>query len=178
MASKLGETYAHALFSLAKDTERVEACLKDLKRAKEGLDDPLIHQALAHPDIGLEDKRTLVDRVFADELGQEVINLLKVLLDRGRIQAIDQILEAYRDLVFEDQDILRIKITSALDLSQTQVQDLVTAFAPGRDKDQVHVEEAVDPDLIGGLVIQVGNRILDRSIKGQLRDLQTQMKQG
>ncbi|MDO5036761.1 MAG: F0F1 ATP synthase subunit delta [Tissierellia bacterium] len=177
MSNKVAKRYGYALYRVAMEEGKGEAFLQEVSQAHEVLKEEDRLRVFTHPDISPKDKKDLLARIFQDSLSREVLNFLYVLIDKKRLNILGDILEVYRDLVYEEEAIEQIEIRSAIDLSQEKIHDLVRAYAPHKRPDQLVIKTQVDPDLIGGLVIQVGNQVLDLSILGQLKALEKQMKQ-
>jgi F-type H+-transporting ATPase subunit delta len=167
-------TYARALFEAAKEEgrlERVHEQLTDFVAAADQVQE--LQSVLESPELDSREKVALLDQVLgdADEL---VRNFIRLLAEKGRSGELDEIAREFEALVARDQGILDVELTTAVELSQKDFDDLVARIgrASGRT---VRASRAVDPNLVGGLVLQVGSRRLDASIRGRLDRLRQEL---
>ena len=167
-------TYARALFEAAKDEGRLERVLEqqnDFVAAVDQVEE--LRAVLESPELDPRAKAALLEQVLgdADEL---VRNFIRLLAEKGRAGELHEIAREFEALVAQDQGILDVELTTAIELSQNEFDDLVARVgrASGR---KVCASRAVDPDLVGGLVLQIGSRRLDASIRGRLERLRQEL---
>jgi F-type H+-transporting ATPase subunit delta len=145
--------------------------LVDLSRA---LDDvPELSALLENPEIESHVKADMLDKVLggADEL---IRNFVRLVIEKGRGGEIREIAAELDTLVAAEEGILDVELTTAHELSDGDFQEIVQRIsrAAGRD---VNATRAVDPDLIGGIVLQAGSMRLDASVRGRLERLRQQL---
>ena len=99
------------------------------------------------------------------------MKFLLVLCDRGRISYLDSILEKALELAYKAASIEMVKITTSVAFTSSQQETMISKLKKMTGAEQVKLEINVNPNLIGGFVIQVGSKIIDTSILGQLRQL-------
>ena len=162
--------YARALFETAQERGKLEAVreqLDDLRRAVTSLDD--LRLMLENPEIDSRVKQDVLARI-AKGCDDSVVNFLKLLAEKGRAAELGEIVDEFDALVAEEQRILDVRLTTAHELSETEFGRIVGRIeqASGR---KVQAERDVDPDLIGGLVLQAGSMRLDASVRGRLERL-------
>jgi len=167
-------TYARALFEAAKEEGRLERVHEQLNDFVATADQvPELQSVLESPELDSRAKVALLDQVLgdADEL---VRNFVRLLAEKGRSGEIGEIAREFEALVAQEQGILDVELTTAVELSQNDFDDLVARIgkASGRT---VRASRAVDPELVGGLVLQVGSRRLDASIRGRLDRLRQEL---
>jgi F-type H+-transporting ATPase subunit delta len=167
-------TYARALFEAAKEEgrlERVQEQLSDFVAAADQVRE--LRSVLESPELDSRAKVALLDQVLgdADEL---VRNFVRLLAEKGRSGEIDEIAREFEALVAQEQGILDVELTTAVELSQNDFDDLVARIGKASGR-KVRASRAVDPDLVGGLVLQVGSRRLDASIRGRLDRLRQEL---
>ena len=167
-------TYARSLFEAAKEQNRLD-------RVQEGLTDfvatveqvPELRSVLESPELDSRAKVTRLEQVLgdADEL---VRNFLLLLAEKGRSGEVAEIAREFDALVAREQGILDVELTTAVELSEDDFGQLVDRIgkASGRE---VRASRAVDPALVGGLVLEVGSRRLDASIRGRLDRLRQEL---
>jgi F-type H+-transporting ATPase subunit delta len=167
-------TYARALFEAAKEEGRLDGVHEQLADFVATVDEVgELRAVLESPELDSRAKAALLDQVLgdADEL---VRNFVRLLAEKGRAGELDEIAREFEALVAQDQGILDVELTTAVELSQQEFDDLVARVgqASGRE---VRASRAVDPTLVGGLVLQIGSRRLDASIRGRLDRLRQEL---
>ena len=167
-------TYARALFEAAKEEgrlERVHEQLSDFVAAADQVRE--LQSVLESPELDSRAKVALLDQVLgdADEL---VRNFVRLLAEKGRSGEIDEIAREFEALLAQEQGILDVELTTAVELSQNDFDDLVARVGKASGR-KVRASRAVDPELVGGLVLQVGSRRLDASIRGRLDRLRQEL---
>jgi len=169
--------YAEAAFEIGLRDGTVDAWRTELDAAAAILEDKTAARALANPAIALEARVKLVTDVLAKSVSGPVLNLIVLLLRRGRIGALPQVAAEYRRLDNLRQGITAATATTALPLEPAEVKALTTRleqFTGGR----VELDIKVDPSLLGGLVVRVGDRLIDGSVRGRLERLRDRLVSG
>jgi F-type H+-transporting ATPase subunit delta len=138
---------------------------------------PDARHLLENPTVSAERRKDLVQRI-GDTLVLDVPvrNFLGLLIDRNRLDLLDEITSTYGALLDDKLGIVRARVTSALDLDSRQ-RDEVAARLQALTGKKVRMEVFVDPSLIGGLVAQVGSTIYDGSIRQQLQSFRNNLTQ-
>lgn len=132
---------------------------------------PELREAMASPVLEVEAKKAAITKLFAEQLSPTFLNLLKLLADRQRIGVLDAVLERLLELYREQNGIALATVTSAEALSEDQLSRITTQLKSVAGTDQVEVNTAIDPSLIGGFVLKVGSKVIDASLSGQVRRL-------
>lgn len=163
--------YSAALLALAVETGAVDAVGKDLARVEAEMSRlPLLAQAFSSPTIPNQVKKDFCRRLFAREVGPAVLNFLFLIIDKGREKLLNLMLEQYQDLVRRQQNIVPVKVVSAVSLDPglrtTLESQLVQHLGRG-----ITLDCRVDPNLLGGLVITMDDHIIDASVAGRLKKL-------
>ncbi|MFP7254276.1 F0F1 ATP synthase subunit delta [Terribacillus goriensis] len=160
--------YAEALFEVAENRDIVETVRAELHTAKQvAQNDAAFLRFLSEPKIGLDKKKALIETSFAAG-SIEVRNTLKLLLDAGRISSIPQVADAFQTLYDEKQGTARATVYSVRELSEAERQSVAETFAKKLGKQAVSIDNKIDPTLLGGLKVRIGNTIYDSSIKTKL----------
>ncbi|HOS94681.1 MAG TPA: ATP synthase F1 subunit delta [Armatimonadota bacterium] len=168
--------YAQALFSLAVDHGRIDEVSEDLDRAVRALDElPGVRSLFTQPLMPDRIKRDLVDKVFGDSISQLTRDFLHVVVARNRGDLFDQIRERYIELCNDYHGILPASVQSAVPLSESELAELSARLTRLCGK-TVSPRCVVDPDLIGGVVVRMGDRVMDGSVRGALRRLRQRLK--
>ncbi len=167
-------TYARSLFEAAVENDRLERVHVELGDFVAMVQEvPELQSLLENPEIDSRQKMALLQELLADA-DELVRNFLLLLAEKGRAGELDEIAREFEALVAEAQGILDVELTTAVELSQEEFDQLVQRIgkASGRE---VRASRTVDPRLVGGLVLQVGSRRLDASIRGRLDRLRQEL---
>jgi len=132
---------------------------------------PELREAMASPVLEVEAKKAAITKLFGEQVSPTFLNLLKLLADRQRIGVLDSVLERLLELYREQNGIALATVTSAEALSEEQLGRITTQLKAVAGTDQVEINTAVDPSLIGGFVLKVGSKVIDASLSGQVRRL-------
>jgi F-type H+-transporting ATPase subunit delta len=168
--------YAEAAFEIALRDGTVEEWRAGLDQAAAALDNAELSETLANPALPLGQRIDVVQAVFAD-LGDPVRNLILLLLRRGRIRQLPRVAAEFRRLDDMRNNIVHAIATSASPLDDAELR-AITARLEQMSGNQVELETAIDPDLIGGVVVRIGDRLIDGSVRGRLERLRNQLASG
>lgn len=177
---RIARRYARALFELAVPSrlDSVLAVLTDFCELWQS--DPQLRQALSDPAVPLG-KRVEAIRAIARSVAtkdESFSNFLALLLENNRLQDAPSILESFRDLVNEFNKTLSLEVTSAFPLSDQErsvIHGQIKAQLPAGYATSVEIQWRVDHDIIGGLVVRAGDKVLDSSLGGILTRIQKEM---
>ena len=167
----IARRYAIAIFSLAKERRQTESAGRDLQVARDALlgsDD--IRRFFMSPVIDRGVKTKIVDQALEGRVGELALHSVLLLIRKRREALLAPIVEQYEDLALEDAGRERLDITTAREMSEAELEELVNRLARvyGRIFD---VNQTVDPNLIGGMRITLGDLRIDGSIAGRLNEL-------
>ena len=170
--SVVGDRYAESLFDLAKEENQVTQYLDDIKLVGEVLDsDPQIVQFFNHVLIENDKKIQLLDQSFKGNVDQYV---LKLLVQSRRIRYIDDIVKSYINLSNQYLGIEEGMIYTPYELTDQQIQDIEKAISQKENK-KVTLKVSIDPSLLGGIKVQIANRIYDGTIKNKVEMLKKEL---
>ena len=173
--SVVGDRYAESLFDLAKEENKVTQYLDDIKLVGEVLDsDPQIVQFFNHVLIENDKKIQLLDQSFKGNVDQYVLNLLKLLVQSRRIRYIYDIVKSYINLSNQYLGIEEGMIYTPYELTDQQIQDIEKAISQKENK-KVTLKVSIDPSLLGGIKVQIANRIYDGTIKNKVEMLKKEL---
>lgn len=176
MAKLVSETYGEALFSLGMEKEAVDSLMEEiiaLDKILEG--NPGFSRLMNHPDIGRDEKLAILQTVFEGKLSDTMYGFLEVLIHKGRYGAIDDIFTYYTDRYKAFHKIGVAYITSAVALTDGQKARIEKRLIETTQYSKMELHFRLDKDLIGGLVIRIGDRVVDSSIRTKLEGLQRQL---
>ena len=171
---EIAQVYARSLFEVAKDGDKLDEVRDQLAQFADALEE---NRDLAifffSPYFSTEEKKDGLTKVVQD--GDEtVVNFLELLIEKHRVPAVFRIRREYESLWQEENKLLPVQITSAIELDQETVDNIVKTIGD-RTGRRVEPESKVDPDILGGIVLRVGDRILDASIANRLESLRKQV---
>lgn len=171
----IARPYAEAVFRVAREAQAFAEWSGALARCAAVVRDPQMAALIADPNVRRDDlERVLLD-VCGGDLPEPVRNFLKVLVENGRLGVLPQIADLFEDLRREHENEVEAVITSAFPLTETQTADLVAGLER-RFGRRVRVSTQVDPGLIGGARITVGDVVIDGSVAGQLAKMASALK--
>jgi F-type H+-transporting ATPase subunit delta len=171
MASSIGRRYAQAYFDLARQAKKVSEWRKDLARAVETLAHPEVADALANPRLTLSDRARLALDLL-DGVGEQARNLVRLLIERNRTVVLSELLEEYDTLTDRDSGVLRAQVITAVPVDAELEKRIGTVLGKKLGA-SVQTEVRQDPGIIGGLVIRIGDRVIDNSVRTRLEQLRT-----
>lgn len=176
-ASGLAGRYATALFDLASEQGALDAVANDLKALRQMMTDSAdLTRLIASPVIGREDQAKAMT-ALAERAGFNGLtrNIVGVLAMNRRLVALSDVIDSFLALLSESRNEIAADVTSATPLSEQQVSAVAEALrqAMGRN---VTVNTKIDQRLLGGLVVRVGSRMVDSSLRTKLQKLQLAMK--
>ena len=165
----VAQKYARGLFAAAKERGKVKEYGEELKKVGDFLtSSPEVLEALESPIYPPDLKMEIVEDIIKGlSLDEEVARFLRLLVEKKRIQFIQAILEAYDQLLDEELGIVRAEVRAAFGLGEEEQGQLAEALKKLTGKEvKLLIQE--DPDLIGGLVVRIGDLVLDGSVRTQL----------
>ena len=173
----LGGVYAKALLGATEKAGNTEAVLAELDSV---VDDvlagiPHLEPTLASPRVGLEDKISILEQAFSGKMAWQLLNLLKLLCRRGRFDCLRAIRQAARRQYNELRGRVEVAVRSAQELDSKTI-DLVTNQLQVSLGKEVELQVTVDPDLIGGLVLKIGDTVYDGSVVNRLAKMKSSMR--
>ena len=178
----LARKYAKALFSLGKKSGVPR--LEQYGAALSGLADmvaisPALERMFKSPVITIAEKHALVDQLL-DKAGADatVKNFCHLLADKGRLAALPAIAGCYGDLLDAENGVLRGTVLTAVTLDAEKQKTLKTGLEKKAKNKKLELEFKVDKSILGGLMLKVGDRVLDASLRAQLTILRDTIKRG
>lgn len=172
----IGFRYAKALFEFADEKNTLDQTLTELNLVLEVFNESgLLGNVFTHPKMTDEVKKNILRDAFSEKISQETLNLLYILVDRNRMQHFSAIVDDYKGLVNEKQNIAEAYVTSAKPLTEEEVNAINEVFSKKAGKQQLHIHNIVDDGIIGGLKVKIGDRVYDGSIARQLERIRNQM---
>jgi len=173
--SKVAIKYATALFRTAKRTNQVENISHDLEALSNLLkENALLKNFLESPQVLEKDKKELLGSTFKPLISEALFSFLMLVVSKHRIQYLLSMAEEFQRLVKEDQGIVEACLITARSVNQALVDQIRQELEKNTGK-KVELKLQIDPYLLGGIVVILGDKIIDRSIRHQLTQLKDQM---
>jgi F-type H+-transporting ATPase subunit delta len=172
--SRLAKVYGEALMAAAQKQNRVNETGDELNGFVTGVFDknPAIESFLSSPAVGKKAKFAALGAALPGHASDLVRGLFGVLTKNGRLDLVRGIAAAYRQLLDERAGRVRVKVTAAAKLTNAQRDSLAETLSNILKQEPV-LDVRVDPDLLGGMVVQVGDRVIDTSVRTRLQTIRT-----
>jgi ATP synthase F1 delta subunit len=171
---EIAEVYARALFEAAQDDGVLDRVHDELGQFADTLDDDRNLQVfLFSPYFSSEEKKQGVRRIVTDA-DERLLNFLELLAERHRMPVLFRIRRIFDDLWAEENKLLSVTVTSATELDQSLVDDIGKRIEEQTGR-RVELSSSVDPDVLGGLRVRVGNMVLDATVRNRLEQLRKQV---
>jgi F-type H+-transporting ATPase subunit delta len=168
--------YADAAFEIALRDGTVETWRKELESAAATSTGSELERVLANPSVPLDQRVAVAEQVFAS-LSGPVRNLVLLLVRRNRIEQLPRVAAEFRRLDDRRNGLTHATATSAAPLGADEIK-AVTARLEELTGGRIDLETAVDASLLGGIVVRVGDRLIDGSVRGRLERLRNQLASG
>lgn len=174
MASARARRYAKAVFEVAEEEGAIAPWQKRLDAVREVLTNTDAAAVLASPAIAPSRRLEALESLATDEMGKEGLNLARMLVAARRPDLIDGIVEEFERLVDEAEGRVRATAVTAVELERADQDRLAKNLSSSLGK-EVRLDVRVDPAIIGGLVLHVGDRLIDASIATRLQQLRRRL---
>jgi F-type H+-transporting ATPase subunit delta len=169
---KIVEPYAEALLELANSNESLKETTNDMNIVSQFLVNSTdLKKFLGNPLITREAKKNVIKDILGEQVNAKTLTFLMLLVDRGRISLLDTIAQRFLELSYKNERIEIAKITSSIQLSAEQQKNIAEKLKTITGAKQIKLALKVDPTLIGGFTVEIGSKLIDTSIRGQLRQI-------
>lgn len=169
--------YAEAAFQIAERDGTVPQWLDELDASSAALSDEQASRVLANPAIPASQRAELAERILGDRISQGPRNLVQLLLRRGRVESLPGVAREFRRLYDRREGIVAARVKSAAPLDDAETEALrerLSATTGGR----IEMAFEVDPAILGGVVVRLGDRLIDGSVRGRLERLRSRLAAG
>lgn len=171
----IADRYAEAIFGAAQETgaiDRIDSELFDITQMLEANGD--LQTIWMHPVVETSDKQAMARELFTGKVHPFTLNLILLLFDKKRGTLFPQVQKAFRDRFNAARRRATVKVTSAMPLDAGLADQLRAQLSSQLEK-EVQMETAIDPDLLGGMILQIEDRVIDNSLRGRLEALRHSM---
>lgn len=174
-ARTIARPYAEAVFRLARATNQLPAWSGMLQLAATVAADGQIRALIGNPKVPPRRLGEVLLEICGDKLNGEGRNFVLLLAENSRIEILPEISELFEQLKTQQEGVLGAKITSAFGMTEAQLKDLV-ANLEIKFKRKIEAQVSVDPELIGGVKVEIGDEVLDASVRGKLEAMAVALK--
>ena len=172
MAKLVSKVYGDALFSLSLEENKLDEVWEEVRTLSEALqENKEFTGIMTHPDMTQEKGLALLDEAFGGKLSDIVMGFLQVLVKKGRFSEILPVLDYFQREAKEYKRIGVVYVTTPTELTGEQKSGIVERLTQTSGYESLEMNYAVDPRLLGGIRIRIGDRVLDNSIQTKLEEL-------
>lgn len=177
MAELVAKTYAQALFEVATENQQIDQYGEELFFVLDTFrtyDE--FYKIYKTPQIGKEEKKSIIQNVFSGRISTEIMNFLKVLVDKRRTSAFEKIAKEYKKLENGFKNILEGVVVTAVPLNESDRVSIESKISKMTGK-TVKLKNEIDASIIGGILVNVGDKVIDATIKNRLDELEKDLAQ-
>ena len=176
MAKLVSKTYGDALFDLALESGQIDSLFQEAKAMLHIIkENEELAKIMNHPKIVVEDKQKIVEDIFKERASREMVGLMRMIIEKGHYNEFDSVLEYFIYQVKEYKKIGTVYISSPMELSLAQKDSIRRKLLDTTRYAQFEFHYQIDRSLIGGIVIRIGDRVIDGSIKNKLARLTSEL---
>ncbi len=166
----IARPYAEAAFALAKDRDELARWSEMLSLMVSVYEDQQFQTAIAAPTITSADVERLILGICGERIDGNARNFIQLLVANGRLPAISEVRKLYEQLKSEEEGVVDAQISSAYPHENKQLEQIVALLAKRYNK-RISPSVDVDSELIGGIKVQVGDKVWDASVRGRLQSM-------
>ena len=173
MAKLISKTYGEALFELAVEEEKTDAMLEEIEGIKQILlENQDYLKFLTHPRISVEEKVTTTENIFEGKIDKQLIGFLGIIIHKGRCDNLMEILQYFLDRVKEFKGIGVAYVTTPYELKEDKKEAICKKLLATTSYKEMEMHYDIKEELLGGMQIRIGDRVVDSSIQTKLNQLQ------
>ena len=177
MAKLVSKTYGDALFAVALEENRMDEFFEAVEVVADVLrTNAEFGKLMNHPKIIKEDKVKIVEEAFGGKIPKEIVGIMTLLVTKGRAEEMLSVFDYFVDLVKEEKRIGKAYVTTAVALDDRQKEKVEQKLLDTTKYETFEMNYLVDASLIGGMVIRIGDRVVDSSVKTKLYDLTRELR--
>lgn len=178
MAKLVGKTYGEALFQLAVETNKLDALYDEARGVLKTVgENPGLKKLLNHPKITREEKISVIEHIFKGNVSDDMTGFLVIIVEKGRDSDLEEIFRYFIAAVMEYKNIGVAYVTTAVPLAGEQKKSVENRLLKVTQYVEFEMHYNVDESIIGGMVIRIGDRVVDSSIRTRLSNMAKELKQ-
>lgn len=169
--------YAEAFFGIAQEQNKIDQYQQELEKMVQVIaETENLKEYLAHLLVPTKEKRELAGKIFSGQVSDTTLNFLYLIIDKRRENYLAAIVQEYKEMADESRNIAKADLIAAQEVSEEEVKILAEKLSASTGK-TVQFRVLVDPSLIGGVKIRMGDQIIDGTVAKKLAMLKEQLKQ-
>jgi F-type H+-transporting ATPase subunit delta len=169
----LAKPYARALFEIGRKQKLLDPWLDSLRELSGIIDNPIVSAYLTDPGLNFEVKSELLSRVVPDA-APTILNLVLILVKRGALTRLPEIVTEYQNIIDSEHRIVKGDVTSVQELDKKEINEIAQSIGKVIKK-QVVLHNLIDKNLLGGIMVRVGDTLFDGSARTSLSDLKQKL---
>lgn len=175
--SAVAKRYAQALYEVASEQQAIDKTEAELVQITDVINQSEeLNMLLTHPKVTAQEKKEIINELFGGKASETTLNFLNLLFERGREEELHNIAKHFTDLSNEARGYAEATVITAKPLTEDELQKVAEQFGQKVNK-KLRVTTKVDPSIVGGIIVRIGDRLYDGSIKGKLARFTQQIKQ-
>lgn len=176
MAKLVSNVYGDALFELAMEQSKLEDYLQEAQCVLHVLQDNSdFQQIMNHPKIIKEEKTQMVETIFKGRISDEMVGLMIMIVEKDHFAEMESVLNYFIARVMEEKNIGVATVTTPMELTDAQKEAIVKRLLETTSYVSFYMNYVVDADLIGGMVIRIGDRVVDSSVRTKIYQLSREL---
>ncbi|MBC6004794.1 F-type ATPase subunit delta [uncultured Clostridium sp.] len=177
MINIIASRYAEALFQVGEESNSTEKLYNELKAVVDIINvNKEFSNILKSPIVSKEEKKTLITNIFGSTLDNEMLNFMKILADKDRLNLLANMEEAFKALLNDKNNILEGVAITAVPMNEGEVNELQAKLSAKYNKTVV-LQNEVDKSILGGVLVRLGNEEIDGTVKNRLDKMKEQLSQ-
>ncbi|MTI66855.1 MAG: F0F1 ATP synthase subunit delta [Firmicutes bacterium] len=168
MAELVGKRYGSAFFQLAKE----ENIVKEMYEEFEFVNDTVKNEKdlkilLESPRLNADEKKEIVENIFSGKVNDKLLGLLKLIIEKRRIKSLNDIFNEFKTLVDKDNNKIKATAVTVVKMKDKELNDLKSLLEEKLNQ-KVELKNVIDKTLLGGVLLRIGDRVIDGSIKRRM----------
>lgn len=177
MAELVSKTYSEALFEVALEEGMIDRFLDEINFVADSLKEfPEFQNIIKSPTINKNEKKNIISDVFKEKLSQEMLNFLKIIIDKSRGNSIEAIREDFKAKVNNHKGIVDAVAITAIPMSKEDSDKLINKLS-GITGKTINLTNEIDKSIIGGVMVKIGDKVIDGTLKGKLDNIKEELSQ-
>ena len=178
MAKVISKVYRDGLFSFALENDKLDTIWEEVRMIRQILsENPTFVKTICHPEITKQDQIKLLDDAFKGKVSDEVMGFFHVLADKKRLKELDAVLEYFDRSAKEYKKIGVVYVTVPMELTKAQQDKIRERILEVSSYETLEMHVETDASLLGGMVIRIGDEILDNSIRSKMEHMARKINQ-
>ena len=161
--------YAEALIKISNEQKSIDKTQAELEQVAQFINSNLeLKKFMNNPTMSSSDKKAVVEKIFKNQLEKNTISFLKLLIDKSRTNRLNGIVKEYIEMADAIRSCVNVEVTTAVDINKEQLSRIGQKFKEQYKSKEIKVKHIIDPSIIGGVIVKIGDEMIDSSIKGKL----------